>query len=270
MGRTPSKEPQSELLRGQPQMSSGLERFQSAPSSFLGEICGEFFPVRPETDTMFPRFSAPKIPENQSRPPALSEILIPHHKVAFPTTPLTMYHLCPSFTRPASSPAVASFPHSNADNGYTVISSSSLRNKDLPPISCPPRQNFLMPQISESGHGKESETQTSLPKNCAIDRFLQFEDAVTCRARAKRGFATHPRSVAERVRRSKISERMRKLQELVPNMDKQINTAAMLDLAVIYIKDLQKQVKVLAEGQAKCTCSSSEKSKYLSNGAGEC
>ncbi|XP_042463324.1 transcription factor bHLH130-like isoform X2 [Zingiber officinale] len=224
-------------------MRSGLERFQSVPSSFLGEICGEFLAVRPEIDTMFPRFSAPNFPENfssgggHSRPPTLSEILIPHHKVAFPSSPLTMFH-------------------SNADNGCAAISSSSFRNKELPPISCPPRQNSQMSQISE--------TQMSLPKN-----FKQFQDAVPCRVRAKRGFATHPRSVAERVRRSKISERMKKLQELVPNMDKQTNTAAMLDLAVIYIKDLQKQVKVLSEGQAKCTCLSSEKSKYLKNGAGE-
>jgi len=57
------------------------------------------------------------------------------------------------------------------------------------------------------------------------------------------------------VRRTKISERIRKLQELVPNMEKQTNTADMLDLAVDYIKDLQKQVKVLNDGRASCTCS---------------
>ncbi|GMN26444.1 hypothetical protein TIFTF001_001309 [Ficus carica] len=51
------------------------------------------------------------------------------------------------------------------------------------------------------------------------------------------------------------NERMRKLQELVPNMEKQTNTADMLDLAVEYIKDLQKQVKTLSDSRAKCTCS---------------
>ena len=56
------------------------------------------------------------------------------------------------------------------------------------------------------------------------------------------------------VRRTKISERMRKLQDLVPNMDKQTNTADMLDLAVDYIKELQNQVETLSESQAKCTC----------------
>ncbi|WOK91993.1 transcription factor bHLH130 [Canna indica] len=98
----------------------------------------------------------------------------------------------------------------------------------------------------------------SLPKTspeiAAMEKFLQFQDAVPCRIRAKRGCATHPRSIAERVRRTKISERMRKLQELVPNMDKQTNTADMLDLAVDYIKDLQQEVKMLTEGRASCTC----------------
>nr|GMC84787.1 transcription factor bHLH122-like [Ipomoea batatas] len=51
---------------------------------------------------------------------------------------------------------------------------------------------------------------------------------------------------------------MRKLQELVPNMDEQTNTADMLDLAVDYIKDLESQVQVLSENRAKCTCSSSK------------
>ncbi|KAH8480312.1 hypothetical protein H0E87_030536 [Populus deltoides] len=51
-----------------------------------------------------------------------------------------------------------------------------------------------------------------------MDKLL--EDSVPCRVRAKRGCATHPRSIAERVRRTRISDRIRKLQELVPNMDK--------------------------------------------------
>ncbi|PSS11991.1 Transcription factor bHLH130 like [Actinidia chinensis var. chinensis] len=104
----------------------------------------------------------------------------------------------------------------------------------------------------------------SLPKTSAematIEKILQFQqDLVPCKTRAKRGFATHPRSIAERVRRTRISERMRKLQELFPNMDKQANTADMLDLAVQYIKDLQKEVKTLTDTRAKCMCSSKHK-----------
>ncbi|CAJ1967490.1 unnamed protein product [Sphenostylis stenocarpa] len=103
----------------------------------------------------------------------------------------------------------------------------------------------------------------SLPKTSAemitMEKLLQFPDSVPCKIRAKRGCATHPRSIAERVRRTRISERMRKLQELVPNMDKQTNTADMLDLAVEYIKDLQKQFKTLSDKRANCKCSTMQK-----------
>ncbi|XP_075481297.1 transcription factor bHLH122-like isoform X5 [Primulina tabacum] len=101
----------------------------------------------------------------------------------------------------------------------------------------------------------------SLPKNSAelltVEKLMQ--DSVPFKIRAKRGFATHPRSIAERVRRTKISERMRKLQDLVPNMEKQTNTSDMLDLAVEYIKDLQRQVKTLSDNHAKCSCSARQK-----------
>uniref|UniRef100_A0A2N9J1C8 BHLH domain-containing protein n=2 Tax=Fagus sylvatica TaxID=28930 RepID=A0A2N9J1C8_FAGSY len=102
----------------------------------------------------------------------------------------------------------------------------------------------------------------SLPKTssemAAIEKFLQYQDSVPCKIRAKRGCATHPRSIAERVRRTRISERMRKLQDLVPNMDKQTNTSDMLDLAVEYIKDLQQQVQTLNDNRARCTCSNKQ------------
>ncbi|KAA8518230.1 hypothetical protein F0562_015704 [Nyssa sinensis] len=130
----------------------------------------------------------------------------------------------------------------------------------------------------------------SFPKTsaemAAMEELSQFQDSVPCKIRAKRGCATHPRSIAERVRRTRISERMRKLQELVPNMDKvrfcrmhisastvnlwkfkiclfflwqQTNTADMLDLAVEYIKGLQKQHENLRENRANCKCSSMQK-----------
>ncbi|KAK9015245.1 hypothetical protein V6N11_006361 [Hibiscus sabdariffa] len=96
----------------------------------------------------------------------------------------------------------------------------------------------------------------SLPKTYeetdVVETFWQFQGSVPCKIRAKRGCATHPRSIAERVRRMWISERMRKLQGLFPNIDKQTNTADMLDMAVEYIKDLQRQT--LREAKAKCSC----------------
>ncbi|KAL8229713.1 hypothetical protein R6Q57_014613 [Mikania cordata] len=89
----------------------------------------------------------------------------------------------------------------------------------------------------------------SLPKTSSemavVENFLQFqqESTVPWKTRAKRGFATHPRSIAERVRRTRISERIKRLQDLLPDMDKQSNTADMLDMAVEYIKNLQKELQ---------------------------
>ncbi|XP_059074310.1 transcription factor bHLH130 isoform X2 [Cryptomeria japonica] len=97
----------------------------------------------------------------------------------------------------------------------------------------------------------------NLPRSTSAELAMEelLQDSVPCKVRAKRGCATHPRSIAERVRRTRISERMRKLQELVPNSDKQTtNIADMLDEAAEYVKALQKQVQELMEKQAKCTC----------------
>ncbi|KAI5071189.1 hypothetical protein GOP47_0013440 [Adiantum capillus-veneris] len=98
---------------------------------------------------------------------------------------------------------------------------------------------------------------TSSPESTYFaDKFSP--DSIPCRARAKRGCATHPRSIAERNRRTKISERMKKLQELMPNIDKQANTAEMLDEAVEYVKYLQRQVQELRENRSKCNCACSK------------
>ncbi|XP_073032367.1 transcription factor bHLH80-like isoform X1 [Primulina eburnea] len=85
-----------------------------------------------------------------------------------------------------------------------------------------------------------------------------LEGSIMCRVRAKRGCATHPRSIAERMRRTRISDRIRKLQELVPDMDKQTNTADMLEEAVTYVKFLQKQIQELTDHQKNCRCSSKD------------
>jgi hypothetical protein len=75
-------------------------------------------------------------------------------------------------------------------------SSSALLPDSLPATNKRPRDS--------SEHGGGLAHQFSLPKTsssevAAIEKFLQFQDAVPCKVRAKRGCATHPRSIAERV-----------------------------------------------------------------------
>nr|CAD1827296.1 unnamed protein product [Ananas comosus var. bracteatus] len=76
--------------------------------------------------------------------------------------------------------------------------------------------------------------------------------AVKPRVRARRGQATDPHSIAERLRREKIAERMKNLQELVPNSNK-TDKASMLDEIIDYVKFLQLQVKVLSMSRLGAT-----------------
>ncbi|XP_058206151.1 transcription factor bHLH78-like [Rhododendron vialii] len=64
--------------------------------------------------------------------------------------------------------------------------------------------------------------------------------------RARRGQATDSHSLAERVRREKISERMKLLQDLVPNCNKVTGKALMLDEIINYVQSLQRQVEFLS------------------------
>ncbi|TVU04874.1 hypothetical protein EJB05_48020 [Eragrostis curvula] len=64
--------------------------------------------------------------------------------------------------------------------------------------------------------------------------------------RARRGQATDSHSLAERVRRERISERMRMLQALVPGCDKVTGKALILDEIINYVQSLQNQVEFLS------------------------
>ncbi|KAL2507785.1 Transcription factor UNE12 [Forsythia ovata] len=74
---------------------------------------------------------------------------------------------------------------------------------------------------------------------------MQHPPAIRPRVRARRGQATDPHSIAERLRRERIAERIRALQELVPSVNK-TDRAVMLDEIVDYVKFLRLQVKVLS------------------------
>ncbi|XP_038900266.1 transcription factor bHLH78 isoform X2 [Benincasa hispida] len=66
--------------------------------------------------------------------------------------------------------------------------------------------------------------------------------------RARRGQATDSHSLAERVRREKISERMKLLQDLVPGCNKVTGKALMLDEIINYVQSLQHQVEMYQSG----------------------
>ncbi|XP_022149064.1 transcription factor bHLH49 isoform X2 [Momordica charantia] len=83
-------------------------------------------------------------------------------------------------------------------------------------------------------HGKQAPQPSDPPKEEYIH------------VRARRGQATNSHSLAERVRREKISERMKFLQELVPGCSKVTGKAVMLDEIINYVQSLQRQVEFLS------------------------
>ncbi|MCL7025259.1 hypothetical protein MKW94_001981 [Papaver nudicaule] len=91
---------------------------------------------------------------------------------------------------------------------------------------------------------RNKQNPASEPKDNSQNEEAPKEDYVHVRAR--RGQATNSHSLAERVRREKISERMKLLQDLVPGCDKVTGKALMLDEIINYVQSLQRQVEFLS------------------------
>ncbi|KAK2452667.1 transcription factor bHLH49 [Trifolium repens] len=108
--------------------------------------------------------------------------------------------------------------------------------KDSPrKISDGSKETEKKPKVEQSG----KQTKDNSPSGDASkDNFIHV--------RARRGQATNSHSLAERVRREKISERMRLLQELVPGCNKITGKAVMLDEIINYVQSLQQQVEFLS------------------------
>ncbi|KAL4586634.1 hypothetical protein LXL04_011275 [Taraxacum kok-saghyz] len=64
--------------------------------------------------------------------------------------------------------------------------------------------------------------------------------------RAKRGEATDSHSLAERMRREKINEKLRRLQDLVPGCYKTMGMSVMLEVIINYVRSLQNQIEFLS------------------------
>ncbi|XP_062196104.1 basic helix-loop-helix protein 80-like [Phragmites australis] len=96
---------------------------------------------------------------------------------------------------------------------------------------------------------KEGKSKRGKRPNKEAEEKSTTEDEVPkgyIHVRARRGQATDSHSLAERVRRERISERMRMLQALVPGCDKVTGKALVLDEIINYVQSLQNQVEFLS------------------------
>ncbi|CAN7038547.1 unnamed protein product [Brassica rapa subsp. trilocularis] len=108
-----------------------------------------------------------------------------------------------------------------------------------------PRTTILIKFADEESGGPTIGSQDGLQGQGTVSTTSAPVARQKPRVRARRGQATDPHSIAERLRRERIAERMKSLQELVPNTNK-TDKASMLDEIIEYVRFLQLQVKVLS------------------------
>lgn len=85
------------------------------------------------------------------------------------------------------------------------------------------------------------------PSDEVEEESIGLRKAPPARAGAKRSRAAEVHNLSERRRRDRINEKMRALQELIPNCNK-ADKASMLDEAIEYLKLLQLQVQMMSMG----------------------
>ncbi|CAN6717502.1 unnamed protein product [Malus baccata var. baccata] len=104
-------------------------------------------------------------------------------------------------------------------------------------ISTPPVSETGITRKNSAGRGKRvksNEKEDEKPKEVV-------------HVRARRGQATDSHSLAERVRRGKINERLKCLQDIVPGCsNKTMGMAVMLDEIINYVQSLQNQIEFLS------------------------
>ncbi|KAF8108044.1 hypothetical protein N665_0115s0055 [Sinapis alba] len=116
---------------------------------------------------------------------------------------------------------------------------SSQRNKKaVEQFQEDPQRGSDQSQKKHKNDQQSKEKESSQSEEAPKENYLHM--------RARRGQATNSHSLAERVRREKISERMRLLQELVPGCNKITGKAVMLDEIINYVQSLQQQVEFLS------------------------
>ncbi|KAM5548179.1 bHLH transcription factor RHL1 [Rosa sericea] len=139
----------------------------------------------------------------------------------------------------------SSFKSPNPGGGDGGSSVQALFNGFTGSLSPNQPQHFHHPQggaLQAQNYGAQAAAMAQPPANGSAGAAAAQPRP---RVRARRGQATDPHSIAERLRRERIAERMKALQELVPNANK-TDKASMLDEIIDYVKFLQLQVKVLS------------------------
>ncbi|KAG7021616.1 Transcription factor BEE 3, partial [Cucurbita argyrosperma subsp. argyrosperma] len=162
--------------------------------------------------------------------PFSNDMFIPHHHPP-PEFPQNLGD-CNSFQimqqDPPDPPACAEFHEMKKRRPMDVSESSSEISTS---------ETGLFNAKNRSGKGKRLKS---------IEKEEEKSRREVVHVRARRGQATDSHSLAERVRRGKINERLRCLKDIVPGCYKTMGMAVMLDEIINYVQSLQNQVEFLS------------------------
>ncbi|KAI7738950.1 hypothetical protein M8C21_007339, partial [Ambrosia artemisiifolia] len=237
----------------------------------LGSICNssDISPINGNNSATNSCYNTPL-----NSPPKLNLSITDHHQIPG-NYPIPGNHPLPFHTDPGFAERAAKFStFCNKKESFKTAGSQFMRipeeNKKLGDSN----SNEEQPSVSETGmkgqnsngrkrkvipkgKGKEIQSNSTVKDDKVVAEAEKEEsDAKRSKSteppkdyihvRARRGQATDSHSLAERVRREKISERMKFLQDLVPGCNKVTGKAVMLDEIINYVQSLQRQVEFLS------------------------
>ncbi|KAK1427500.1 hypothetical protein QVD17_16186 [Tagetes erecta] len=107
-----------------------------------------------------------------------------------------------------------------------------------------PKKNNDTEEKIQKSNGRSSSSCSS-NDDLSLSQDLNVASNLNGKTRASRGTATDPQSLYARKRRERINERLRILQNLIPNGTK-VDISTMLEEAVEYVKFLKVQIQLLS------------------------
>ncbi|KAJ6804303.1 transcription factor PIF3-like [Iris pallida] len=126
-----------------------------------------------------------------------------------------------------------------------VVASSVCSGSSAGPASNNPKHG----QKRKNQEGEESGYQSEDLDDDSVG--VKKPSTIRAGMSMKRSRAAEVHNLSERRRRDRINEKMRALQELIPNCNK-VDKASMLDEAIEYLKTLQLQVQMMSMGSGLC------------------
>lgn len=228
----------SQSLKAGSQMSVLENKEITLPDGFEAEMRSSSAP-----DRKFSRLSRPSTPDNAEFNNGQEESSISGQNAGGEPASKGPNEINPRKRKSAPKSKPKDLPSSPPPKDAKAVEDDDSNSKRCKPAEATGK-DAVKPKAEEKNSASTMEGDQKQSKDNPKPPELPKQDYIHVRAR--RGQATDSHSLAERVRREKISERMKLLQDLVPGCNKVTGKAVMLDEIINYVQSLQRQVEFLS------------------------